>query len=30
MTLFEVRLPVDGPGGEETLTSRDLRMEAGA
>ncbi|MGH3144822.1 MAG: ATP-binding protein, partial [Rubrobacter sp.] len=29
-TRFEVRLPVDGPGGEETVAGRDLRMEAGA
>jgi signal transduction histidine kinase len=29
-TRFEVRLPVDGPGGEETLANRNLRMEAGA
>ena len=29
-TRFEVRLPVEGPGGEETLAGRDLRMEAGA
>jgi signal transduction histidine kinase len=29
-TRFEVRLPVDGPGGADTLASRDLRMEAGA
>jgi signal transduction histidine kinase len=29
-TRFEVRLPVEGPDGEETLAGRDLRMEAGA
>lgn len=26
---FEVRLPVDGPGGEETLASRNFRTETG-
>jgi signal transduction histidine kinase len=29
-TRFEVRLPVDGPGGAESIMGRDLRMEAGA
>jgi len=29
-TRFEVRLPVDGPGPAESITGRDLRMEAGA
>ena len=27
---FEVRLPVEGPGVEETMAGRDLRIEAGA
>jgi signal transduction histidine kinase len=30
MTRFEVRLPVEGPGGAESIMGRDLRMEAGA
>jgi signal transduction histidine kinase len=29
-TRFEVRLPVDGPVGAESVIGRDLRMEAGA
>jgi len=29
-TRFEVRLPVDGPGGAEAVVDRDLRMGAGA
>ena len=29
-TRFEVRLPVDGPGGAESIMGRDLRMETGA
>jgi signal transduction histidine kinase len=29
-TRFEVRLPVDGPGEEDDVATRDLRMEAGA
>jgi signal transduction histidine kinase len=29
-TRFEVRLPVDGPGGAESVLGRNLRMEAGA
>jgi signal transduction histidine kinase len=29
-TRFEVRLPVDGPGEDDDVAARDLRMEAGA